>query len=165
MTDAIIEQAGARKNGIFTTAALQKGVAFVVLVALLAFFSIFTENFAAWNNMVNIMQATAVNGVLGVAVTFVIIAGGIDLAVGTMMTMTAVTAGLVLTNAGLPLPFGILGAVGAGALMGGTSGAVIAKLKITRSARSGSQKLVSVGAWITQSWVAVISRGNTNFTR
>lgn len=130
MTDAIIEQAGARKNGIFTTAALQKGVALVVLVALLAFFSIFTENFAAWNNMVNIMQATAVNGVLGVAVTFVIISGGIDLAVGTMMTMTAVTAGLVLTNAGLPLPFGILGAVGAGALMGGTSGAVIAKLKI-----------------------------------
>lgn len=130
MSDAALSQAGQKKNGLFTTAALQKGVAFVVLVALLAFFSIFTENFAAWNNMVNIMQATAVNGVLGVAVTFVIIAGGIDLAVGTMMTMTAVTAGLILTNAGLPLPFGILGAVGAGALMGGTSGAVIAKLKI-----------------------------------
>lgn len=129
MTDAALSQSG-QKSGIFSTAALQKGVAFVVLVALLAFFSIFTENFAAWNNMVNIMQATAVNGVLGVAVTFVIIAGGIDLAVGTMMTMTAVTAGLILTNAGLPLPFGIAGAIGAGALMGGTSGAVIAKLKI-----------------------------------
>lgn len=130
MTDAIVEQAGSRRSSLFSTAALQKGVAFVVLLALLAFFSIFTENFAAWNNMVNIMQATAVNGVLGVAVTFVIIAGGIDLAVGTMMTMTAVTAGLVLTNAGLPLPFGILGAVASGAVMGGMSGTIIAKLKI-----------------------------------
>lgn len=130
MTDAALDPAGPKKDGIFSTAALQKGVAFVVLIALLAFFSVFTENFAAWNNMVNIMQATAVNGVLGVAVTFVIISGGIDLAVGTMMTMTAVTAGLVLTNAGLPLPFGILGAVGAGALMGGASGTIIAKLKI-----------------------------------
>ena len=130
MTDVALEQAGPKKNGIFTTAALQKGVAFVVLIALLAFFSVFTENFFAWNNMVNIMQATAVNGVLGVAVTFVIISGGIDLAVGTMMTMTAVTAGLILTNAGLPLPFGILGAIGAGAIMGGFSGTVIAKLKI-----------------------------------
>ncbi len=130
MTDAALSQAGAKRNGIFSTAALQKGVAFVVLVALLAFFSVFTENFAAWNNMVNIMQATAVNGVLGVAVTFVIISGGIDLAVGTMMTMTAVTAGLVLTNAGLPLPFGILGAVASGAMMGGASGSIIAKLKI-----------------------------------
>lgn len=130
MTDVALEQAGTGKTGIFTTATLQKGVAFVVLVALLAFFSVFTENFAAWNNMVNIMQATAVNGVLGVAVTFVIIAGGIDLAVGTMMTLTAVTAGLILTNAGLPLPFGIAGAIASGAVMGGFSGTVIAKLKI-----------------------------------
>lgn len=130
MTDVAFEQAGTGKTGLFTTATLQKGVAFVVLVALLAFFSIFTENFLAWNNMVNIMQATAVNGVLGVAVTFVIIAGGIDLAVGTMMTLTAVTAGLILTNAGLPLPFGIAGAIASGAVMGGISGTVIAKLKI-----------------------------------
>ena len=117
-------------GGLFTMAAMQKVVAFAVLLLLLVFFSIFAPNFAAWNNMVNIMQATAVNGVLGVAVTFVIISGGIDLAVGTMMTLTAVTAGLILTNLGLPLPFGILGALGSGALMGAISGVSIAKLKI-----------------------------------
>lgn len=44
-----------RKDGLFSVAALQKAVAFVVLIALLAFFSLFAENFAAWNNMVNIM--------------------------------------------------------------------------------------------------------------
>jgi ribose transport system permease protein len=76
------------------------------------------------------MQATAVNGVLGVAVTFVIISGGIDLAVGTMMTLTAVMAGLVLTNLGMPLPIGILGAMLSGAVMGSVSGTVIAKFKI-----------------------------------
>jgi len=76
------------------------------------------------------MQATAVNGVLGVAVTLVIISGGIDLAVGTMMTLTAVMAGLVLTNAGMPLPLGIAGALASGAVMGGFSGSIIAKLKI-----------------------------------
>ena len=130
MTDLTLEQAGVKKSRFFTTAALQKGVAFVVLIVLLAFFSIFTENFAAWNNMVNIMQATAVNGVLGVAVTFVIISGGIDLAVGTMMTLTAVMAGLVLTNAGMPLPIGILGALASGATMGAISGTTIAKFKI-----------------------------------
>lgn len=130
MTDAASTAAQPEKSGLFTTAALQKAVAFVVLVALLAFFSLFAPNFAAWNNMVNIMQATAVNGVLGVAVTFVIISGGIDLAVGTMMTLTAVMSGIVLTNWGLPLPFGILGAVTAGAISGSVSGTAIAKLKI-----------------------------------
>jgi ribose transport system permease protein len=117
-------------SGFFTMDTMQKAVAFVVLVILLVFFSIFAPNFAAWNNMVNIMQATAVNGVLGVAVTFVIIAAGIDLAVGTMMTLTAIMAGLVLTNLGMPLPFGIAAALGSGAVMGAISGACIAKLKI-----------------------------------
>lgn len=130
MTDSTMNQMQAERAGFFTIATMQKAVAFVVLVALLLFFSIFAANFAAWNNMVNIMQATAVNGVLGVAVTLVIISGGIDLAVGTMMTLTAVAAGLVLTNAGMPLPLGILGALLSGAVMGGLSGGIIAKLKI-----------------------------------
>jgi ribose transport system permease protein len=38
--------------------------------------------------MVGIIEATAVNGVLGVAVTYVIISGGIDLSIGTIMTLT-----------------------------------------------------------------------------
>lgn len=130
MTDTSPASAKSAGPGFLSTATLQKAVAFVVLVALLAFFSLFATNFAAWNNMVNIMQATAVNGVLGVAVTFVIISGGIDLSVGTMMTLTAVVSGLVLTDAGLPLPFGVLGAVASGAVMGAVSGFTIAKLKI-----------------------------------
>ncbi len=129
-TNATLDQAGTAGSGFFTIAALQKVVAFAVLVLLLGFFSIFAPNFAAWNNMVNIMQATAVNGVLGVAVTFVIISGGIDLSVGTMMTLTAVMAGILLTNLGLPLPVGIVGAILFGAFMGAISGGVIAKLKI-----------------------------------
>ena len=52
------------------------------------------------------------------------------LPVGTMMTLTAVMAGLVLTNAGMPLPLGIAGALASGAVMGGFSGSIIAKLKI-----------------------------------
>ena len=96
MTDTTASRATSG-SGLFTMAAMQKVVAFAVLVLLLLFFSIFAPNFAAWNNMVNIMQATAVNGVLGVAVSFVIISGGIDLAVGTMMTLTAVMSGIMLT--------------------------------------------------------------------
>ncbi len=130
MTETAVQKASTTGSGIFTMAAMQKVVAFAVLVLLLAFFSIFAPNFAAWNNMVNIMQATAVNGVLGVAVSFVIISGGIDLAVGTMMTLTAVMSGIMLTNLGLPLPFGILGALGSGAVFGAASGVAVAKLKI-----------------------------------
>jgi ribose transport system permease protein len=130
MTDATLPLTTSESSGFFTTQTLQKAVAFVVLIALLLFFSAFAPNFAAWNNMVNIMQATAVNGVLGVACTFVIITAGIDLSVGTMMTFTAIMSGLILTNAGMPMPLGIIGAMLAGAFMGLVNGVVIAKLKI-----------------------------------
>ncbi|MBL9063157.1 ABC transporter permease [Tabrizicola sp.] len=130
MSDTTMDKSGTGKPGFLSAATLQKAVAFVVLIALVLFFSIFANNFATGANAVGIMQATAVNGVLGVAVTFVIISGGIDLSVGTMMTLTAVTAGLVLTNLGMPLPIGILAAIAAGAFMGAVSGVVIAKLKI-----------------------------------
>ena len=80
----------AEGSGILTAATLQKAVAFVVLIVMLAIFSLANENFMSAGNMVNILQATAVNGVLGVACTFVIISGGIDLSIGTLMTFCAV---------------------------------------------------------------------------
>ena len=51
-------------------------------------------------------MATAVIGVLALGETFVIITGGIDLSVGTVMTLCAVMTGVFITNMGLPLPVG-----------------------------------------------------------
>ncbi len=130
MTDVALGQAGASKSGFFTVAALQKAVAFVGLIALIAFFSFFAENFAQWSNVVNILQATAVNGVLGVAATFTIITAGIDLSIGVLMTFCAVISGVVITFWGLPMGLGVIAALVAGTFAGAVSGFCIAKLKI-----------------------------------
>jgi len=82
------------------------------------------------DNLLGILQATAVNGVLGVASTFVIITAGIDLSVGTLMTFCAVMCGVFLTDWHLPMWTGVLAAIGTGALSGAISGSLIAKLKI-----------------------------------
>jgi ribose transport system permease protein len=76
------------------------------------------------------LQATAVNGVLAIASTFVIITAGIDLSVGTLMTFCAVVAGVFLTYWELPMWTGIVAAIAAGALCGSVSGTLIAKMKI-----------------------------------
>ncbi len=130
MTDVALGQARSLMSGFFTVAALQKVVAFVGLIGLVAFFSFFAENFAQWSNGINILQATAVNGVLGVAATFTIITAGIDLSIGVLMTFCAVTAGVVITSWGLPVGFGVIAALLAGTLCGAVSGFTIAKLKI-----------------------------------
>ncbi|PFH28984.1 ABC transporter permease [Burkholderia sp. JKS000303] len=114
----------------FNPAARQKLLAFASLVLLIVFFSIASSNFLDVDNLVSILQATAVNGVLAVACTYVIITSGIDLSVGTLMTFCAVMAGVVLTNWGMPLPLGILAALFFGALSGSVSGFVIAKMKV-----------------------------------
>lgn len=110
--------------------AYQKLLAFASLVLLLIGFSIASPNFMQTSNMIAILQATSVNGVLAVAATLVIITGGIDLSVGTMMTFCAVIAGVVLTKLGMPLPLGVAAAILAGAFCGLCSGTFIAKMKI-----------------------------------
>ena len=85
------------KERFFRPATRQKLLAFGSLLALLVFFSAASPNFMQADNLVAILQATAVNGVLAIACTFVIISGGIDLSVGTLMTFCAVIAGVFLT--------------------------------------------------------------------
>ncbi|ASJ73291.1 ABC transporter permease [Granulosicoccus antarcticus] len=122
------------RPGLFSklvaSGAHQKLLAFASLVILLVGFTLASPNFMQVSNIIAILQATSVNGVLAVAATLVIITGGIDLSVGTLMTFTAVMAGVVLTNLGLPLPLGVIAAIGAGAFCGFCSGSFVAKMKI-----------------------------------
>ena len=120
----------ALKHRLLNPSTRQKLLAFASLLVLIAFFTAASPNFMQADNMVSILQATAVNGVLAIAVTFVIITSGIDLSVGTLMTFCSVMAGVLLTYWGLPLYVGIVGAIFFGALCGLVSGVVIAKLKV-----------------------------------
>jgi len=93
-------------------------------------FSLASPNFLQTANIITILQATSVNGVLAVAATLVIISGGIDLSVGTLMTFCAVMAGVLMTYLGLPIWIGVPGGLLAGLACGSLSGFLIAKLKI-----------------------------------
>ena len=118
------------KAAMFSQSTRQKLLAFTSLVGLMVFFSAASPNFLQTDNLVGILQATAVNGVLAIACTFVIITSGIDLSVGTLMTFCAVMAGVFMTYWGLPMYVGIAAAIVFGALAGWVSGFLIAKLKI-----------------------------------
>src|SRR5439155_25196668 len=83
-----------------------------------------------FDNVVGILLATTVNGVLALGVTFVIITGGIDLSIGTVMTLSAVMTGTFATVWQLPLPLAVVAGLATGALAGLVNGMLIAKLKI-----------------------------------
>jgi len=105
-------------------------MAFAGLIIMFIAFSLASPNFLQFSNVVGIFIATAVNGVLALGVTFVIITAGIDLSVGTVMTLAAVMTGVFITNLGFPIYIGVLGGLLTGALAGLFNGAAIAKMKI-----------------------------------
>jgi len=104
--------------------------AFSGLIVLMIFFSLASPNFFQTTNLISILQATSVNGVLAIAATLAIITAGIDLSVGTLMTFCAVIAGVLLTNMGLPMYIGIPGALLSGFICGAISGVFVAKFNI-----------------------------------
>jgi ribose transport system permease protein len=119
-----------RPTALVRSDAVQRLLAFGALIVIVVVFSLLSPNFLQFNNIVGVLLATAVNGVLALGVTFVIISGGIDLSIGTVMTLSAVMTGVLITNMGLPVPVGIVGGMATGAVAGLANGILIARFKI-----------------------------------
>jgi ribose transport system permease protein len=115
---------------MFRSDAIQRVMAFSALIVIAVGFSLASPYFRTFDNLVGILLATAVNGVLGLGVTFIIITAGIDLSVGTVLTFSAVMTGVFITNWHLPIPLGILGGILAGGLAGLINGLLISRMKI-----------------------------------
>jgi ribose transport system permease protein len=120
----------APKRSLVRSDAMQKLLAFGALIVLFVVFSVASPNFFQFSNIVGILLATAVNGVLALGVTFIIVTGGIDLSVGTVMTLSAVMAGVFITFWGLPVPLGVLAGLITGGLCGLANGLIITRMKI-----------------------------------
>ncbi len=127
MKEAMI---AAKKPAFSFKSALQQFLAFGSLILLIIFFSIASSNFFHFSNLVGILLSTAVIGVLALGSTFVIITGGIDLSVGTVMTLSSVITGVFITTLGLPVYIGIIGGLLTGAICGLTSGIAISRFGI-----------------------------------
>jgi ribose transport system permease protein len=120
----------ARPRALVRADAIQRLLAFGALIVMIIVFSVASPNFLQFNNVIGILLATAVNGVLALGVTFVIISGGIDLSIGTVMTLSAVISGVLITNMDLPVPVGIVGGIATGGLAGVVNGILIARFHI-----------------------------------
>ncbi len=102
----------------------------LALFALIIFFSVFTEHFLTPNNITNILTQITINLVLAVGMTFVILIGGIDLSVGSVMAFAAVVAGKAITLPGFGttevIIFALLAATLAGVICGLLNGVISA---------------------------------------
>ena len=72
---------------------LLKGRTFIVLIILVIFFSFAAKSFLSITTLTMVAKHVALYGILGLGMTFVIITGGIDLSVGSVVGLTGMLAG------------------------------------------------------------------------
>lgn len=135
---------------------LQQSLAFATLVVLLVFFSLANDAFFTWSNVSGILLSTAVIGILALGTTFVIITGGIDLSIGTGMTLAAVMTGIFAVNMNLPLIVAVIGGIATGALMGFVNGFNIAILRLPPFIATLAMMLIAQGLALVISGVSPI---------
>jgi len=99
--------------------------AFVVLCAALGFAS---DAFFTWGNWTNIIRQTAINGILAIGVTFVILTKGIDLSVGSIMALAGAVGASLATSANPhALWLSVASACAVGAGLGAVNGLTVAR--------------------------------------
>ena len=129
MTSTPTASRGFSLQGIFNSAGI--GIALLVLVV---FFSVYTEHFLTAANLTNILTQVTINLALAVGMTFVILIGGIDLSVGSVLALAATVAGMAITLPGISpasaILLAVVAALAAGTLCGVINGAISAHWRL-----------------------------------
>lgn len=129
---------------------------FVVLVVMVIFFTLASPFFLTWTNMVNLGQTVAASGIVAIAMTLVIVSGGIDLSVGSVAALAGVLTSLLWTFMGVPLALAALLGVLSGLVVGAVNGFMVTRIKI-------NPLIATLATFsIVRGLAFVISNGQTN---
>lgn len=102
----------------------------VVLAGLSVALAILAPEFRAAGNLKSVMYRTAVVGIIATGQTLVILTGGIDLSVGSVAALCGMFAGLLMRDAGMPVPVAVAGGSMLGLLIGTANGLLVTKGRI-----------------------------------
>jgi ribose transport system permease protein len=127
------------------------GLALAIAVAL----SLLSPYFLTTGNLLNLLDQSVVVGIVSIGMTFVILTGGIDLSVGSVVGLTGVVLGLALQH--FDIPTAIVCAIAAGALIGCITGFLIAAFGL-------APFVVTLGVMAIGRSLAYIFSGQTSIT-
>src|SRR3954447_13992204 len=108
---------------------VQRLLPFLTLILLFIALTIATPHFLTRNNLSSVVRQTAVINIMALGMTLVIISGGIDLSVGSILAVSGLFGAMAI-KAGWPIPLAILVGIGSGLVCGLLNGLMITRLKI-----------------------------------
>src|SRR5947209_12501288 len=116
-------------QGVVMSDWIKRFLPFASLVALCVLIAAAEPKFLSTGNLAGVARQTAVITIMAMGMTVVMVSGGIDLSVGSMMALASVVGAFAMT-AGAPVLAGIAASVAAGAACGLLNGGTVAALRI-----------------------------------
>jgi rhamnose transport system permease protein len=101
-----------------------------ILIVALAILGLFNDRFLTVDNLLNQGRLMTEVGIIALPMTFIIITGGIDLSVGSVVGLCAIMLGYSWKNFGFPLPLAIVFSLGVGAAAGFVNGLLITRVRV-----------------------------------
>ncbi|WP_041298366.1 ABC transporter permease [Ilumatobacter coccineus] len=126
-------------GGRDVTSLLLEGRAFIALIVLIIVFSFLSDVFLDRSNLITMTKHVAYNAILALGMLFVVLKGGIDLSVGSIVGLSGIIAGVLLGGVQVdslgvvlypPVWVVVLGAVAVGTFVGLVNGLLVAKFKV-----------------------------------
>lgn len=124
---------------------LKSALAPLALIILYIFFGIFGRNFFSYTSLVNIIDASYYIGFISIGVTFVIISGGIDLSVGTVMMCGAIVGGTAYKTWGWPFEISLVLVILVCIAFGFFNGLMVSRLKLPPFIATLGTMMISMG--------------------
>ena len=100
------------------------------LVLLCVIFSLTSDVFLTWRNALNVIDQITVLGILAIGMTAVIVIGGIDLSVGSILAFSMMMMGWLYQSVGVPLGLAIVAGLLVGTACGLVNGLLITRAKL-----------------------------------
>jgi rhamnose transport system substrate-binding protein len=141
-----------------STPLTQELILVLLLAVEIAVFSFIGTNFPTRGNAFEVLRLSVEIGLLALALTPVIVTGGIDLSVGSLMGLSAVLFGMMWRDGGLPIEVAALATLAIGACAGGLNALLIGGLRLP-------PLIVTLGTFsLFRGLAEGITRGAENFT-
>ncbi|WP_239741084.1 ribose ABC transporter permease [Mammaliicoccus sp. M-M45] len=106
------------------TSFVEKIIPFIGLILLIVVISIMNSAFLDLSNLLNLLRQVSINGLIAFGMTFVILTGGIDLSVGSILALSSAFTAILITSGLNPIVALIVGVLG-GFLLGVFNGILV----------------------------------------
>ncbi len=125
----------------------------ILFILIFLLFGWLSPRFLSYQSFENIVKQASYIGIMAVGMTFVLLTAGIDLSVGSNMYLSAIVAGLLITNYNLPASLALVACLVVGLLFGVVNAVAVTRLKIIPFVATLGTLWIGrgLGLWLTES--------------